>query len=80
VLSFWSLGAKLAFPIKQNFYFEKLRMVQRYVFWLAFDGSKFSGFAKTATGYGVSTLFDKLIRHILVPKGFTDVACSPGSR
>lgn len=55
--------------------------MQRYVLWVRVDGSRFTGFAKSGgNGFGVMDLISGLIKHVLVPKGFTGIQASPGSR
>jgi len=56
-------------------------MAHRYLLWVKFDGSRFSGFAKSGgNGYGVIDLLNVMMKFVLEPKGFEGIKLSPGSR
>lgn len=56
-------------------------MAQRYVLWVRFNGTFFSGFAKAGRcGYGAISLLEEVLRSTLRSRGFNKIYASPGSR
>ncbi|KAI6220045.1 TRNA pseudouridine synthase [Aphelenchoides fujianensis] len=57
-------------------------MFERYVLWIAFNGSRFNGMAKTGNvkAVGAIDFVNAVVPHVLRPLGVETVQCSPGSR